>query len=269
MRLRRPVALTLCAVEGGLGLGLIVTAGGIGAWRAATLHPARRRPALPRRHQRADRAAERCARTSAAAASATSARRRSAAGRSPGPPCWRRPRCRPSTCARSARRRPRGAASSCWHSCCAELLVIGALSPEVGEGLIRLGYSEPCELRDVPVERTLAALQRSKQWRRYAGLIASDELRPMSGASCAGATWSTRAATRSGRPTWCSRCSCSTAARPFTPRWSTPAPACRCPGRPRQPDSLASPPAAPGELPQPELPGRARRACRSCRVPRI
>jgi hypothetical protein len=57
---------------------------------------------------------------------------------------------------------------------CAELLVIGALSPEVGEGLIRLGYSEPCELRDVPSSRTLTALRRSKQWRRYVGLISTD-----------------------------------------------------------------------------------------------
>ncbi len=57
---------------------------------------------------------------------------------------------------------------------CVELLLIGSLSPEVGEGLIRLGYSEPCELRAVPSPRTLAALRRSKQWRRYAGMIASD-----------------------------------------------------------------------------------------------
>ena len=57
---------------------------------------------------------------------------------------------------------------------CVELLVIGSLSPEVGDGLIRLGYSEPCELRDVPSPRTLAALRRSKQWRRYGALIASD-----------------------------------------------------------------------------------------------
>jgi hypothetical protein len=57
---------------------------------------------------------------------------------------------------------------------CAELVLLGFLSPEVGEGLIRLGYSEPCELRVVPSARTLAALRRSKPWRRYAGLIASD-----------------------------------------------------------------------------------------------
>jgi hypothetical protein len=57
---------------------------------------------------------------------------------------------------------------------CAELLLIGSLSPEVGEGLIRLGYSEPCELREVPSARTLIALRHSKQWRRYGGLISSD-----------------------------------------------------------------------------------------------
>src|SRR5215475_11322824 len=55
----------------------------------------------------------------------------------------------------------------------AELLVIGALSPEIGEGLIRLGYSEPCELPIVPSGRTLAALHRSRQWRRHSRLITS------------------------------------------------------------------------------------------------
>jgi hypothetical protein len=55
-----------------------------------------------------------------------------------------------------------------------ELIVLGALSPELGEGLIRLGYSEPCELRSLPAERSLTALRRSKQWRRHAGLITSD-----------------------------------------------------------------------------------------------
>ena len=56
----------------------------------------------------------------------------------------------------------------------AETVVIGALSPEIGESLIRLGYSEPCELRDVPSQRTLAALRRSRSWRRYSPLITSD-----------------------------------------------------------------------------------------------
>jgi hypothetical protein len=56
----------------------------------------------------------------------------------------------------------------------AELVLIGALSPELGEGLVRLGYTEPCELRRLPAERTLAALRKSSQWRRHAGIIAAD-----------------------------------------------------------------------------------------------
>jgi len=57
----------------------------------------------------------------------------------------------------------------------AELLLVAALSPEIGEGLVRLGYSEPCELRTVPAERTVAALRRSSHWRRHAGIITSDQ----------------------------------------------------------------------------------------------
>jgi hypothetical protein len=56
----------------------------------------------------------------------------------------------------------------------AELVVIAALSPELGEGLVRLGYSEPCELRRLPVERSLAALRKSSQWRKHAGVITAD-----------------------------------------------------------------------------------------------
>jgi len=56
----------------------------------------------------------------------------------------------------------------------AELVLIGCLSPELGEALVRLGYSEPCELRVIAAERTLASLKRSKQWRRHAGLLTAD-----------------------------------------------------------------------------------------------
>jgi Methylamine utilisation protein MauE len=56
----------------------------------------------------------------------------------------------------------------------AEMLLIGALSPEIGEGLIRLGYYEPCEFRHVPSQRTMVALRRSRPWRRYSRLITSD-----------------------------------------------------------------------------------------------
>jgi len=48
-----------------------------------------------------------------------------------------------------------------------ELVVLAAVSPEVGEIMVRLGYSEPCEVRRLPVSRTLAALRASAHWRRY------------------------------------------------------------------------------------------------------
>jgi hypothetical protein len=40
-----------------------------------------------------------------------------------------------------------------------ELSLLAFLSPELAELLVRLGYSEPCEVRKLPVARTLAALQ--------------------------------------------------------------------------------------------------------------
>ena len=59
----------------------------------------------------------------------------------------------------------------------AELLVLAVLSPEVGEIMVRLGYSEPCEVRRVPVSRTLAALHGSAPWRHYQHhLLATDPI---------------------------------------------------------------------------------------------
>ncbi len=52
-----------------------------------------------------------------------------------------------------------------------ELALLAFLSPELGEILVRLGYSEPCELRRLPVGRTLTALQASSAWRRYANQV--------------------------------------------------------------------------------------------------
>ncbi len=55
-----------------------------------------------------------------------------------------------------------------------ELVLIAALSPEIAEIGVRLGYSEPCELRRLPVARTLAALRSSSQWRRYSRQVIGD-----------------------------------------------------------------------------------------------
>ncbi len=51
------------------------------------------------------------------------------------------------------------------------LSLLAFLSPELGEILVGLGYSEPCELRRLPVGRTLTALHASSVWRRYANQI--------------------------------------------------------------------------------------------------
>jgi hypothetical protein len=63
-----------------------------------------------------------------------------------------------------------GSAGQAWLTlavAAAELALLAVLSPEVGQLLIRLSHAEPCELRDVPVDRTLSALRSSASWRRY------------------------------------------------------------------------------------------------------
>ena len=173
MRLRRPVAMAMCALELGLGIGLIVTAGRIGRGAPAT-----------------------CVRlgTGLLFLVATCSLLELRAARpdvgcgcfgdfSQAPVNWR-------TMTRSAllslgglatiglapvqQPHTRGAALTLLGLLAAELALVAGLSPELGEALVRLGYSEPCELRVVPAERTLTALRRSKQWRRHAGLITAD-----------------------------------------------------------------------------------------------
>jgi hypothetical protein len=48
----------------------------------------------------------------------------------------------------------------------AELAALAALSPEVGQLMVRLGHAEPCEVRRVPVARTLTILRASAPWQR-------------------------------------------------------------------------------------------------------
>jgi hypothetical protein len=54
----------------------------------------------------------------------------------------------------------------------AEIVLFAALSPEIKDVLVRVGASAPCELRVVSADQTLVALQRSSQWRKHADLIA-------------------------------------------------------------------------------------------------
>jgi hypothetical protein len=173
LRLRRPLALTLCAIEGGLGLGLIVTAGGLGRAPTATcirlgaglLFLVAASALIELRVTKPDVGCGCFGDFSTTPVSGrTIVRSFLLAGAAL------------STISLGAIRTPRtgDTAVELLAILCLELIVVGALSPEVGEGLIRLGYSEPCELRDMPAARTLAALRRSKQWRRYSGLITSD-----------------------------------------------------------------------------------------------
>ena len=173
MRLRRPVAMAMCALELGLGIGLILTAGQIGRGAPAT-----------------------CVRLGTGLlflVAACSLLELRAARPDVGCGCfgdfshapvnWR-------TLTRAAllslaalatidlapieQPHSKGSALALLGLLGAELALIAALSPELGEALVRLGYSEPCELRVMPADRTLTALRRSKQWRRHAGLVTAD-----------------------------------------------------------------------------------------------
>ncbi len=173
LNLRRPLATSLCLIEGVLGLGLIATVGGMGGSAAAAffrlaaglLFLIATSALLELRTMRPDVSCGCFGDFSSAPISGRTIARSALLAVAA-----------LSTIGMGPVRAPQTGVVDLelFGFLCAELLVIAALSPEVGEGLIRLGYSEPCELRDVPSARTLAALRRSKQWRRYATLIASD-----------------------------------------------------------------------------------------------
>jgi hypothetical protein len=56
----------------------------------------------------------------------------------------------------------------------AEILLLAAVSPEVGDVLARMGYTEPCEVRVIPPARILAALHRSAAWSRHAAAVGAN-----------------------------------------------------------------------------------------------
>jgi hypothetical protein len=166
LHLRRPAAIALCATELGLGVALVITAGTIGAGTPAMV----------------TRGATALLFLTAVGTLNELRSRRPDAGcgcfgdLSHTPVSWR-------TLARSALlsvaalaaitapplREP-SSPGDAWlllAMVAAELGVLAAVSPEVGELMIRLGYSEPCEVRRLPVSRTLTSLHGSSQWRRY------------------------------------------------------------------------------------------------------
>jgi hypothetical protein len=172
MRLRRPVAMAMCVLELGLGIGLILTAGQSGQGAATCVRLGTGLlflvAACSLLELRASRPDVGCG---------------CFGDFSHAPVNWR-------TLTRSAllslaalatiglgpvqQPHTKGSALALLGLLAAELALIAGLSPELGEALVRLGYSEPCELRVMPADRTLTALRRSKQWRRHAGLITAD-----------------------------------------------------------------------------------------------
>jgi hypothetical protein len=166
VRLRRPVAIAMCVTELVLGIGLLLTSGQLGAGapalviRSATallfctavgaLYVLREREPeagcgcfgelsdTPVGWRTISRAALLCV----------------AAVASVGAPSWQMP-------------------YSEWQAAvlvvvtAAELAVLAVLSPEIGELIVRLSHDVPCEVREIPVARTLAALRATAHWRRY------------------------------------------------------------------------------------------------------
>ncbi|HYY20194.1 MAG TPA: MauE/DoxX family redox-associated membrane protein [Streptosporangiaceae bacterium] len=173
LRLRRPIAMVMCATELGLGFALIVTAGSFGAGTPATIVRAGVSVlfliavgALVELRERRPDAGCGCfgdlSKTPVGARTiGRSAVLATAALAAIGQPPLRMPAS--------------GPAAALWITALvAELLLLAVLSPELSEAMVRLGYSEPCEVRRISVDRTLAALAGSPAWRRYASLLGED-----------------------------------------------------------------------------------------------
>jgi hypothetical protein len=173
LRLRRPLALMFCAVEGGLGTGMIATAGRTGEGAPANcirlgaglLFLVATSALIELRSVRPDVGCGCFGDFSTAPVSARTLARSAFLSAAALSTIGLRPALIQRTGTDAAR---------LLVIMLVELAVLAALSPELGEGLIRLGYSEPCELRALPAERSLAALRRSKQWRRYSGFTTVD-----------------------------------------------------------------------------------------------
>jgi hypothetical protein len=170
LRLRRPIAMAMCATEFGLGIGLIVTAGRLGRGLPATvvrtgvslLFLIAVGALIELRERRPDAGCgcfgDLSVTPVGARTIARSALLAAAAIVTVGGPPLQMPAS--------------GLAATLWVvTLVAEVLLLAALSPELGEVMARLGYSEPCEVRRISVDRTLAALTGSAPWRRYAGLV--------------------------------------------------------------------------------------------------
>ncbi len=184
LRLRRPVAMVVCAIELSLGLMLIATAGHLAAWPAAApavrlgvvLLFATATAALI--ELRMHRPGVGCGCFGDLSSTPVSLRTiaRSAVFTLAAAATVGVPPVRLTTSAiipGAARGTPD--ARLLVVLVAVEVVLLGALSPELGEALVRLGYREPCERRTVSARRTLAMLRSSRVWRRHAALLTSAE----------------------------------------------------------------------------------------------
>ena len=173
LRLRRPIAMAMCATELALGIGLIVTAGSLGTGTPAMVVRAGVSvlfliavgALIELRERRPDAGCGCFGDLSVTPVGARTIGRSAvlatAALATLGQPPMRMPAS--------------GPAAALWITVVVvELLLLAALSPELSEAMVRLGYSEPCEVRRISVDRTLAALAGSATWRRYASLVGGD-----------------------------------------------------------------------------------------------
>lgn len=174
LRLRRPAAVALCATEFVLGAALLLTAGHAGAGNPAA----------------AARAATGLLFGTAAAALYELRARRPDAGcgcfgeLSRTPVSWRVTARATLLCVAALSSigipplRMPDSATQAWltlAAVAAEVAVLAALSPEIGQVMLRLSHADPCELREVAVWRTLSALHASASWRRYQRFLVTAE----------------------------------------------------------------------------------------------
>ena len=170
LRLRRPAAIALCLTEMGLGIGLILTAGRLGGGPAAEfirlatalLFVVATCALIELRSQRPDVGCGCFGEFSSAPVTGRTLARSgllalAALGSARVPPM--------------TLPHLRADAPEILLFLAAELAAFCAISPEVREVLVRIGYSAPCELRVLTQEQTLAVLQRSTQFRRHSRLI--------------------------------------------------------------------------------------------------
>jgi hypothetical protein len=173
VRLRRPAAIALCATEFVLGAALLLTASGAGAGNPAAAVRA---------------AAVLLFGTGAAALYELRARRPNAGCGCFGelsrtPVSWRVIARATLLCVAALSTigiPPLGmpaSAGQAWLTLvaiAAEVAVLAVLSPEIGQAMLRLGHADPCELREVPVWRTLSTLHASASWRRYQRFLVTE-----------------------------------------------------------------------------------------------